>query len=83
MLCQLVDGAAEQLAIDRCQHMWQRMHFDGDLGIVGEVTMVLGAEMETVLRFRRYSQKPFALWRLCKRWYPQTYSEAIQSFLSK
>ena len=65
MLCRLVDGAAEQLASDRRQHMWQRMHFDSDLGIVGAVTMVLGAEMETVLRFRRYSQKPFALWRLC------------------
>ena len=63
LLCRLVDGAAQQLAADRRVHLWRRMHVDDGLNVVGAVTMVLCAELETVLRFRSYRQMPFALCR--------------------
>ena len=73
----------EELALmgSRRENIFINMRCDPGIDIVAALGVVLGAEMEVSLRFRRYKEFPFALCKLCRRWFKNDYVLAINAFL--
>ena len=81
LIIKLCLGEVSEDAARRRETIFGRMGYDPDLNLVGCVGVVLATEAELHLRFRRYREYPFALCKLCGRWFRETYVEAIKKFL--
>jgi len=74
-------GEVGELAARRREAIMKNLWCDDGLNAVGAIGEVLGAEIELHLRFRRYRDFPFALCKLCCRWFRALYIESIKAFL--
>ena len=79
---QLYQGEVGELAARRREAIMTNLSCDGELNVVGALGVVLGAEVELHLRFKRYNDFPFAFCKLCHRWFRTSYIEAIKAFLT-
>ena len=81
LIIKLCLGEELVLMASRRETILNNLRSDPDIDIVAVLGVVLGGEIELSLRFRRYKEFPFALCKRCRRWFRETYVEAIKAFL--
>ena len=76
-----VKGAGHTLVMHRLRRMFDMMPNDPLLELAPATSNLLATSADLVLRFNRLLRYPFILVRLCKRWFPFSYLDAIVKFL--
>jgi hypothetical protein len=74
-------GEAQNIVEQRLRRLFASMHNDPLLQVGPATSNLLGVAADLILRFNKLLEHPFALCRLCRRWFPTTFLRSILDFL--